>query len=418
MKIQKYIIISLILMFLIVPASYAGDGDYTIPNAVNEVTIMDDGATIISEDIIYSIEGQINGIYRDIPHDNQQRITNISVETPGYYNSVEIINHDENTRIKVWLYKDEAKTQKIHDENVEIIYKYTFINGVKVYNDIAEFQYLSWGDKWDSGVDNLETIIHIPGSKQDVEYWNNPEDYVISSTWTDDNTLETKLEDIGSHTKYEQRILLSKSYFTSTENAKVINMDAKAQIEEDQRKYKQDRDFYNTLSYITMGVLSLLMIIPLGIYGLYGREPKINYKSEYEHDLPTKSSPLEVNSIVIGNVGEIDNNAIYATILDLINRKYYKIMTSNEDDTVLKQIKKDNTLKHFESSLMNFLSKFEINGDISLKSIADTSNWCTNTYNKHDNRYSIKGILDYINAFNNTYYRVNNYDVYSKHLCR
>ncbi|RAP52310.1 MAG: hypothetical protein BZ138_03285 [Methanosphaera sp. rholeuAM270] len=152
-------------------------------------------------------------------------------------------------------------------------------------------------------------------------------------------------------------------------------MDAKAQIEEDQRKYQEDRSFFNMLSELLCGVFGLFMILPLAIYGLFGREPKISYDAEYEYDLPTDSTPIEVNYIVVGNAGDLDNNSIYATILDLINRKYFEVMASTDDDTILRQTNQDtSTLKSFEKSLINYLKKFELNGDISLKSIADTGN--------------------------------------------
>ena len=75
----KIFIISLILMFLLVPVSFADDGDYTLPEVIKDITVNDDGSTIISEDVTYDIEGHVNGVYRDIPLANDQSITNISV---------------------------------------------------------------------------------------------------------------------------------------------------------------------------------------------------------------------------------------------------------------------------------------------------------------------------------------------------
>ncbi len=373
MNMKKLFIISLILMFLLVPVSFADDGDYTIPSAIKDITVLDDGSTVISEEIVYDIEGRINGVYRDIPLEANQTITDISVDTPGFYNTVEVIEDNHRTRIKVWLYADEDKTQKTYDAKVAVTYKYTFNKGVKIYNDIAELQYMTWGKEWDSGVQYLESNIHIPGSNENTEYWNNPDDYVVYSEWTSSNTLTTISEKLGSHTSYEQRILMPTSYFKSTENAQVINMDAKAQIEQDQKKYQDDRNFRNMLISALTWVLGLFMILPLGIYGLFGREPKIDYDAEYEYDLPTDATPIQVNSIVIGDVDSIDDNGMYATILDLINRKYIKVISSNEDDTIIRQTQEDTSnLKSYEKSLLSYLSKFAINGDISLKSIGDT----------------------------------------------
>ena len=373
MKMKKIFIISVILMFLLIPVTYADDGDYEIPHAIKDINVQDDGSVIISEQISYDIDGSINGVYREIPLLNNQSITNISVSTPGYYNTLEVIDENGKTKIKVWLYKDSQKTQKTYDAKVTVTYNYTFNKGVKIYNDIAELQYMTWGDEWDSSVDNLESYIHIPGSNQDTEYWNNPDDYVVSTEWTSDNTLTTISENIPSNTLYEQRLLMPKSYFKSTENAEVITIDAKAKIEADQKQYEKDREFQNTLLQISSVILGILMIIPLGIYGLFGREPKISYDAEYEYDLPTDATPIQINSIVIGDVDDITDDALYATILDLINRNYFKIISSNEDDTIIR-FNQQNTsmLKRYELSLINYLNKFAINGDISLKSIGDT----------------------------------------------
>ena len=373
MNTKKIILISLILMLLLVPISFAADGDYTIPSAIKDITVNDDGSTFITEKITYDVEGSINGVYRDIPHSSDQTVTNISVETPGYYNTVEVIESNGKTRIKVWLYTDEEKQQKTYNAKVEVSYSYVFNNGVKIYNDVAELQYMTWGKEWDSAVEYLESNIHIPGSKDKAEYWNNPDVYVVSSEWTSDNTLTTISKGLSSHTTYEQRILMPKSYFKSYDNAQVIDMDAKSKIESDQKIHERNRNYLNTLISLSTGILAIFMIIPMGIYAFFGREPKINYKAEYEYDLPTNATPIQVNSIVVGDVNKIDDNGFYATILDLINRKYFKVIHSDEDDTVIRQTDKDTSdLKEYEQSLLSYLSKFAVNSDISLKSIGKT----------------------------------------------
>ena len=373
MKTKKMIMILLIIMLLSIPVSFADDGDYQIPEAYININVTDDASVLITEKMTFDIDGQINGIYRDIPLTGEQSISNISVETPGYYNTVEIIEQKDKTRIKVWLYKDEAKTRKVYDEKVDISFRYTFNKGIKIYNDVAELQVMTWGDQWESKVNELQSRIYIPGSNEGTEYWNNPDDYVISSNWVNSNELVTELEDVPSEKLFEQRILMPTSYFKSRENAQIINMDAKAQIEQDQKKYKEDREFQSSLISIFSGIMALLSVIPLGIYALFGREPKITYNKDYEYDLPTEATPIQVNSIVIGDVDSLDDNAIYATILDLTDKKYFKVVSSNEDDTIIRQTDKDTSgLKSYQKSLINYLSNFVVNGDISLKSIGDT----------------------------------------------
>ena len=114
----------MLLTLVLAPISLADDGDYYIPTANKDILVNDDGSTQITEIIDYEIEGSVNGVYRDIPHASDQSITNVSVETPGYYNTLEVIEENGRTRLKVWLYTDKNKQHKTYDANVKVIYKY------------------------------------------------------------------------------------------------------------------------------------------------------------------------------------------------------------------------------------------------------------------------------------------------------
>ena len=371
---KKILIILLILLFILMPVSLASDGDFTIPSVIKDITVKDDGSTVITEEIVYDIEGSVNGVYREIPLSDGQAVRNISVKTPGYYNKLDIIRNNGSTLIKVWLYTDAAKTQKTKDAKVAVTYKYTIRKGVKIYNDIVDFQYMTWGNNWNTGVDHMESTIHIPGSKNNTELWNNPEDNVVSSQWTSDDTLTTKLDNIGAHTSFEQRILMPTSYFKNTTFAQVIDMDAKELIEADQRKYQEERNTQGTITSISWIILAIMALISFGIYGLYGREPKIDYDAEYEYDFPIDASILQVNSLMDGEIGHFTENAKYATILDLIERKYFKVVVNDAESTIIRQTDKDTSnLKEHEKSMIDFLTSFAEDGDISIGYIGKRS---------------------------------------------
>ncbi|MBE6488081.1 MAG: DUF2207 domain-containing protein [Methanosphaera stadtmanae] len=364
------ILVLLILLFMLMPVSLANEGDFTIPSVIKDITVNDDGSTVIQEEITYDIEGSVNGVYRDIPLSQNQSVNNISVETPGYYNKLEIISNSELTKLRVWLYTDEAKTQKTNNAKVKVIYHYTIIKGLKVYNDIAELQYMTWGDEWNSKVEYLESHIIIPGNKDNTEYWNNPDNKVISCEWTSNNILTTKLKNIRAHERFEQRIIMPKSYIKNTTYAQIVNTDAKNLIEQDQRSYAEEKDKDNLRLIFFFTAMAIFTIIPVGIYGLYGREPKIDYNAKYEYDLPTDESPVQVYVITRGKLKNIGNDAMYATILDLIDRNYFKIIFYN-DDTVIRWTNKDTSaLKEYERLIIGFLSSYAVNGDIFLGNIA------------------------------------------------
>ena len=375
MNLKKMTIILLILMLLLVPITFAKDGDFKIPSVVKDITVEKDGSTVITEKIVYDVEGTVNGVYRDIPLKGNQSLSNVSVETPGYYNELEIEKNRSKTKLKVWLYNDEAKTQKTKNAKVEVTYKYTINKGVKIYNDIAEIQYMTWGSEWNTKVDNMESNIHIPGSKDNIQYWNNPEDNVVSSQWTSQDTLTTKLKDIPAKTSFEQRIIMPKDYFQNATHAQIVNIDAKDKIIENQKKYKEEHERANLYNTIYLAIIGLFCLLPVGVYLKYGREPKIDYNAEYEYDIPSEDTPVQVNAIMTGDVGELDTDAISATVLDLINRKYFKIMVNDATDTIIRQTDKDTSdLKDHEKTLIAFFSKYAENGDISIGSVGNRKN--------------------------------------------
>lgn len=121
-------------------------------------------------------------------------------------------------------------------------------------------------------------------------------------------------------------------------------------------------------------LLSVLLLfgctIPLLIYLEYSRDPKITYKAEYEHDLPTNDPPAIVNAICgpgfSKKIGEPDMDGFEATIMDLINRKYLVFNNKVEDKSLYLKIdpKKDKSLlKTFELDVLNFFIHFTGNNN-------------------------------------------------------
>lgn len=374
------IIITLLLIATVVSVGISTANDaYSIPDANINLQVQPNGTLNVEETINYNIEDTINGVYRVIPISGQQSVENMVVETPGLYNRVEQINNSHNITLKVYLYKDPEMTQKISNQNVKVIYKYDFLKMVKVYNDIAELHYKPWGVGWDSSVSNLETQITLPSNHQDTEYWNNPPTKVINSEWINDTTLKTTINDISPKEQLEQRILIPKTQLDSNPtNADIINKDAKTTIEKQQQNYENNLNFQKILNYVVTIALIIMIVSPFGLYLKYGKEPKIDYDSKYETDLPSTDHPAIINAIVDGNVGEIDAKGFQASILDLIDKKYIKVKTivgeGKDQDTILKITNKNqDTLVRSQLELINYMQKFanDTNGDISLKDMKE-----------------------------------------------
>ena len=219
---------------------------------------------------------------------------------------------------------------------------------------------MSWGSGWNAELNSLTTHITIPGSKDNTQYWNNPNTYTKDSSWTTDNILTSNFTNIPEKTSIEQRILFPKEYITSTQYADVINKDAKNQIENDQKEYANREAFNNTLSFIPSIISVILLIAPIGMYLKWGRDPKIIYRADYESQIPTDDSPVFINAMIPPIVEELSTDAFSATLLDLIDRRYYKLVISNKEDTIIRRLEKDTgQLKQHEIDIIEFLKGYE-----------------------------------------------------------
>ena len=233
---------------------------------------------------------------------------------------------------------------------------------------------MSWDKYWDNGVDNFTENIHIPGSSKNVEYWNNPPHTVKESSWTNDNTLSIKFNNLESSQQSEQRILMPKDYIKSTANADVINKDAKAQIERDQQSYLFNQSIIDNFGYIAAFISLIFMALPVGIYLKYARGKKSIYHNQIESQIPTDDSPLMVNMLMNGQIGQMNQDAYNATLLDLIDRKFFKVITSSQIDTIIHPTSKDvSSLKRYELDVYDYVLNFgDEKGNISFKNmIAD-----------------------------------------------
>jgi uncharacterized membrane protein len=349
-----------------------------------DLFLQNDGSLHVKETIHYSFSGTYNGIYRDIPLSGTQQVENVKVTTQGAYSRFVETNSSDNHRVTVYLYSDAQMTTPITDKDVDVTIEYDFTHIIKFYNDIAELQYKLVGEQWEVDVGQINANIHLK-SNEGVKYWLNPPYYNESSTWQG-NTLQLTSKDVPSGNYYEIRMVIPKNQFAANPtNGIIINQNGLGEIESIQNQYQNEINFKNIL-YSVLAVLMLLAcFIPFLIYYRFGREPKIEYRAEYERDIPTDDPPAIVNAICgpgfSKRIGEPDMDGFKATIMDLINRKYLlfdKGKNEVEDVGLSEEITfkinpemDTDKLKDFERDVIYFLKGYEENGIISLDYISD-----------------------------------------------
>ena len=391
----SFIFLLLISLLTLSGAVYAAgsssSSSYSIPNIHTDLFVQDDGSLHVKELIHYSFSGTFHGVYRDIPLTSGQSIENIKVSSQGAYSTYNVTNNGTGDRITVYLFSDAQKTIPVTDKDVDVTIEYDFLHGIKIYNDVADLQYKLWGTGWQVPVNQLTANVYLKSS-QGVESWLNPPYFVNQSGWQG-NVFKVSTNQLGKGEFFEVRMAIPRSQFAANpQNGVLINQNGLPTIEKIQNDYQNSLNSQNFWNYVFTALLILLMFVPFIIYFLMGREPKIDYRAEYERDIPTDDPPALVNAICVHGVskgiGEPDMNGFRATIMDLINRKYLTMGTVSKEnqsfkDSLMGKVKNQapkksvylqiNTekdlskLENFEMDVLNILRKFERDGTINLE---------------------------------------------------
>ncbi len=365
---KKILILILGLFLLICSTAFVyADHDYHIDDAFLNLTIQDNGMLHVEETYDYVFIGAFNGVTRDIPLKTDESIEDLNISVEGGYAECVKTVEDGYVKLKIYLYVDEAHSEKIHDTTVKVHINYNMPNVVTVYRDTVSLQYKIWGEEWETSVGKLTTTINLPGSTGNM-YWLNPTQYNLSSSMNK-NTITSVSTEIPSGQFYELQLLMPTSDFENATYAKHIDTNAKDEIIHIQDNYKNTETFYNTI-YLILGILFIASpIIPLGIYLKYGREPKINYQGIYEREPPTKDPAAKVNALIQEHASDKPGlKGFEATIMDLINRKIINIETSDKKELIL-HITTENTEKidRQEKHLIQLLSRFAYNNTLNLR---------------------------------------------------
>jgi len=379
------ILLFLILFSALSAVSADDDHKYEIAQAFIELTIENDGLLHVDEIYDYKFQGEFNGIYRDIPLKDGEIVDNITVNTTGAYSELKVTDEGGQKHLKIYLYEDEAHSQKISNAEVYVYISYDMKNVVTLYDDVAGLQYKLWGEDWDVGIDALTAIVHLPGNRDNV-YYLNPQEY-NSTSYLNNNTITLTSKAIPSGEYYELLVLMPLDDFDNATYAKQVHENGRDQIIKNVEDSANGRAFWNT-AYIILGLMSLISpIIGIFVYLRLGREPKVDYDAIYERDLPTDDPPAVVNALIDNShdIGTPNMKGFEATILNLIDKKVIGLETRTDEHTDMNELflklnKNGNAkLAIHEQTVIDILSMFarddvvnlsNLNSDLSYESNA------------------------------------------------
>ena len=128
----------ILLALLFISISSISAVDYSLTGAHVDLEIQENGLISVAEQINYHFDSSANGVYRDIRLKEGQSVENLQVYVDGAYSEYQIIHNGNTERIKIYLYRDAAKTKKITSgTDIKVYLEYEMPKVVKVYNDVV-----------------------------------------------------------------------------------------------------------------------------------------------------------------------------------------------------------------------------------------------------------------------------------------
>lgn len=423
-KTSKKRYISLILLFFYIISISLGtvsaSQDNYMPSINVDLYIKSDGSLHVKKVIHYAFnEADYN--YKDYDIETEQNPENLKVSFQGAYVNYNIYNNSPGSRISMFFYSDPEKITPAVNKNVNVIIEYDLKQAITFYTDNAFLQYKLADDHSHQYIGNVNANMHLKSSN--VKYWLNTSTSVKNSSWNGNN-LRITAQYILEGTPLEINMIIPKNQFDAhPKNGLIVNESILSEIERNKTNYQFQQSFQNNMDSVNsfLGFLMLLsLFIPVFIYLRYGREPKIDYSTKYEMDLPTDDPPAIVNAVCAGDpkkIGVPNLNGFRATIMDLIDRNYLILndMPYGEDydasGSLFLEINPDydpDTLWEFEIQVLNFLKEYEQDGIISMDLISDSlayvnsSRFFKSTYRNWRNE--VKKTLLAGDSFKNSFY--------------
>ena len=386
----KMFLFSLLLVLLSGMTTYAAT---TITNYEAVVQINSDGSADVIETIEYDINEKINGQYRTIDYRNSSDadysaddIKDFSIEVDGITCKEVAIafNGEEN----VYTVTDNGITLSIklymptdHDSR-KVIYRYTLLNVINQYDDVAEFYWNFVSADWEYPISNADIVISIPEEVeniQDLRVWGHGALWGESKV-LDSKTVKLNIEDsegswIAARVTFPASMIVP-NYLKYIKGEKLQNI-----IEEEtvlaneaniQRKESRTKVMYAMLGKIAL--ISVMITVPLYYYVKYDKELKPQFRGKYYRELPTDCTPAIMSYLM--KPEKIGTQNILATLLDLSRRGYVEIEEISEGkDFKMSLIKEDlSELKDHERYFITDLI-FRSEEEITIKDIENSNRY-------------------------------------------
>ncbi|RXA19989.1 DUF2207 domain-containing protein [Methanosarcina sp. MSH10X1] len=324
----KTVIILLLALCMVSPAS----AKYSLEEAETHITVNTSGIVHVEESVSYAFDGKYIDVHRELK------------APPGeFIENVEAHFSDKECELLIEPIPDGYRlTGELPDptpEKLTFYISYDCYGAVKVHRDVSEFSYKLWGGEWEKPLKEFKGSVMLPvKNESEIRYWTHPVGYTQEVNLRND-VITVSAGEIPSTQWYEIRAVFPR---IASPNPRLVQVDNAVGLEEIlaiESEYQKKGLVLEDIYSATILFALLVLAFPLFIYYLYGREPKIDYRTISEREMPAYSKPAVINAVMKGNMGIPTIDGFTATIMDLTNRGYisFRNLKPEEKDSLYNQ---------------------------------------------------------------------------------
>lgn len=291
----------------------------------------------VREEITYEFDGSFRGVFRTIETAGSDGIDAIEVykmqnsktvqlfnDNSESENTYQIIDEGNGIRLKIFsAAEDESRTFGI---------KYKVMNVASKYNDIGELYWKFMGKDTDVAIENFDIKITLPegASKEQIKIYGHGPLSGISEI-IDSQNVSLKVERLPRNNYVEARVLFPPNLIKDSK--KIINEAALDRIMSEEKGFADEANARRArakaaVAFSIVYVLFELLLI-VYLYFKYDKEYKSKFMGKYFRELPENYSPAVLS--VLWNFGYVKPRDITATIMDLVRRKYLKLIVAQKE---------------------------------------------------------------------------------------
>lgn len=336
--------LSLLVTSILAYPQYAGAKDYYIDSVNINAALKADGSMDVVEKRTFDFDGDFSFVYWDFPIQDGQEINFSSLTATSESGKTTTFAKSNSDEPGTFSVEDDGETQRLtahfnaSDEKLTFTLMYNESNVVAAYDDNAQLYWQFIGRGWGVETKNVNITIAPPTplAKADVRAWaHGPLNGTVAITNEGDVTL--KVNDLPAETFVEARALYPTDIFPYAQKASGTISDKALQEEQ---AWADEANAYRKktkLAYYGYSALGLLVSLALFIaviimFQKYGREYKqfIEMNGKYWREDPRPDMPPAMIGC-LWRFGEVTNDDISATLMDLTDRKVITMVEKQEE---------------------------------------------------------------------------------------